>query len=446
MRSGLTTAALAGALLLTSLGPARANPLDAFGWGARAIGLGGAYTALVDDFSANYYNPAALAAGDDLRLEFGYIFVEPTLKLNGADLGVDNSNGFQGGIVLRGKLFGQSIGASVGLHMPDRMISRIRSLPQRQPRFAVYDNRPQRIVISTSIAIETFKDLYIGAGLTFLANTKGVLDMTGEVSLSDPAKTQLLSDVDVDLASVRYPAVGLLFTPGENWRFGLTWREEFNLRLDISVVVTGDIMLDDPSGRPRTYVEDGSFMLVSGNNNLFSPRQIAMGVAYVGPCWAVAADLTWVQWSRFPSPTATVDIELDLSPAQFDIPPIDDPIPPGFHDIWIPRVGVEYTPVAERVFGLTLRGGYFYEPTPAPDQPGPTNYVDMDKHGFSAGVSLRFSGMEPIFPKPIYLDLAAQLIWMPERRYYKHDPADPIGDYSASGLLASFSLMTKFLF
>ncbi len=425
--------------------PAAANPLDAFGFGARAMGLAGAGTALADDFSANYYNPAALAAIDGLSLDLGYTFTAPRLTLNGADLDVDQSRGFQGGLVVPGTLFGRRVAASVGLHLPDRLVSRIRSLPQQQPRFVLYDNRPQRIVISTSLAVEVMKDLYLGAGLTFLANTRGKLDIAGEVSITDAERTTLLSAVDVDLQAVRYPTFGALFTPGRHWRIGLAWREEFNLRLDIDVDVHGDIMADFDPDNPVVLLEDGRFLLQSGNTNLFSPRQVALGIAHQRDAWTAAVDVTWQQWSRFPAPTATVAIDLDLGELPFQVPPIDPPEAPGFNDIVVLRAAGEWSAIDTPGFGLKLRGGYSFEPSPAPDQPGATNYVDGDKHGAALGATLRVP-MAPVLPKPLEIDLAVQHHWLVERAYYKDDPADPVGDYRAGGRMVGASATTRLRF
>src|SRR5690606_7738038 len=123
----------------------------------------------------------------------------------------------------------------------------------------------------------------------------------------------------------------------------------------------------------------------------------------------------------------------DLPLAIPDNPP---PAAPGFHDIVVARVGGEVHVVDGPHFGLTLRAGYFYEPSPAPDQPGATNYVDVDKHGLSFGLGLRFSDFSDVFPKPLHLDLAALWIGLPDRTYRKDDPADPVGDYVAGGSFA----------
>ncbi len=436
---GPVAASVLGALLL--LAPsALANPVDAFGFGARPTAMGSAGTATADGVAANYYNPAALAAIDDIRLELGYAHLVPELRIDGGDLGLDAHRGFQGGAVIGGDVFGHRVAFSFGLFLPDRMITRIRALPEQQPRFVLYDNRPQRLVLAASLAVEVWDDVYVGAGLTFLSHTRGVLKVSGEVDFFDPEKTVLTSAVREDLVAVRYPSAGVLWTP-ENWRIGVSYRDEFVLELDLDVIVEGDIVVD---GDP--FIEDASFVLNSLNYNLFSPRQVSLGVAYEGPCWLLTADLTWAQWSRFPSPTASVEITLDIPDADFAIPPPDAPLPPDFHDIFIPRVGGEWTVYDTQPIALTMRGGYFYEPSPAPAQRGKTNYVDTDKHGLSAGLGIRLGILDFILPKPLELDFTAQVIVMPSRRYEKSSAADPVGEYVADGLWYGGSFTSKFLF
>ena len=82
---------------------------------------------------------------------------------------------------------------------------------------------------------------------------------------------------------------------------------------------------------------------------------------------------------------------------------------------------------------LHLRAGYAYEPSPVPPQRGRTNFVDCDKHTFATGVGLMFHGMEALLPQPLELDLAFQAVQLAERTTTKTDPADPIGDYRATG-------------
>lgn len=446
MRRALPITFCVGLSLATS---ARANPLDYFGFGARGLGMGSAQVALADDFSANYYNPAGLATRDVLQLQLGYVIVDPSLELNGEDLDVDGVRGFQGGLVIPGDAWGHRVAVSLGLHLPDERITRLRALPEAQPRFVLYDNHPQRLVLTTSLALEVLPDLlYVGAGLTYLSDTQGRLDVTGQVDLRDAGGTTFQTAVDVDFEAVRYPSAGLLVRPTPELSFGLAYREEFDLTLDIGVIVNGDIVLDGASENPVPLVEGARLEVVSANTNLFSPRQLVFGIAWsergagssahARPCWTVTAELGWYQWSRMRTPTAFLTTTLDAGDLPLSIPPNPEPVSPGFSDVLVPRLGAELFLFDSPHFELHGRVGAYWEPTPAPAQTGATNFADGDKLGVGFGLTLGLKDVTDVLPRPVYLDLGATFIGMPEREHHKIDPADPTGSYVSRGAFIGF--------
>lgn len=432
--------------LATLAATAHANPLDYFGFGARGPGMGNAHVALADDFSANYYNPAGLATRDALQLQLGYALIAPSLELNGEDLGVDGVRGFQGGLVVPGDVWGHRLAVSLGLYLPDERITRLRALPEAQPRFVLYDNHPQRLVLTTSLAFEVLVDtLYVGAGLTYLSDTKGRLDVLGQVDFRDAAGTTLQSAVDVDFEAVRYPSFGVLFKPLRNLRLALAYREEFDLTLDIGVIVNGDIVIDGAGENPVPLVEDARLEVASRNSNLFSPRQLVFGLAWshhaphlARPCWTLTAELGWYQWSRFVSPTAYLTTELDAGTLPISIPDNPPPLSPRFSDILVPRLGGEVFVFDSAHLELHARAGAYWEPSPAPTQRGPTNFVDGDKLGVGLGLSLGFKDLGALLSRPFYLDLATTFIAMPERTHLKTDPVDPTGSYTSRGHFVGF--------
>jgi long-chain fatty acid transport protein len=430
---------------LVAAWPAHANPFDAYGAGARSTALGGAATAGARDFSANYYNPALLPTLETMEISFGYLSAQPSLKLNDGDLNLTPSRGSFAGVSLPRNLSWRRLAVSLSLYLPNQFITRVRSLPEGQPRFVLYDNRPQRIVVTSSLAFEVVKDLFIGASLSYLSNTRGLMEMQGEVHLNDPNQTLLMGGVDIDFASIRYPTFGVHWRPDEHWRFGLSLREPFHLKLDVGLVVDGDIVTT-VAGQKVPLLEDGQLKLISHNTNLFSPRQLNLGVGYEGSFVHLYLDVGWYQWSSFPTPTAYIDTELDLAPLDFEVPTSKEPLKPNFTDVFVPRLGLELTTIENDTLSVESRLGYFYEPSPAPDQPETTNYVDNNKHGFSLGLGLEFRALKPLFPRPVSLDLAAQAIWMQPRTYSKDDPADMVGSYRSSGWIFSLSSNVNFRF
>src|SRR3974390_2501681 len=92
----LLALALSGAVVAATV-DARANPLDAFGFGSRETAMGGAVAADVRDFSAGYYTPAGLALAPGFELSAGYFRADHSLTMNGQSNGVDPVKGLVGG-------------------------------------------------------------------------------------------------------------------------------------------------------------------------------------------------------------------------------------------------------------------------------------------------------------------------------------------------------------
>src|SRR5262249_34822842 len=118
--------ALAAACALPAA--ARANPIDTLGFGSRAIAMGNAGSAISDDGAANHYNPAGLVRGHDLRIDIGYRWARPILRINGRDLGVDDARGWQLGLAAPGHIGPFRFAFGVALWLPDQRLSRVRSL------------------------------------------------------------------------------------------------------------------------------------------------------------------------------------------------------------------------------------------------------------------------------------------------------------------------------
>ena len=153
----------------------------------------------------------------------------------------------------------------------------------------------------------------------------------------------------------------------------------------------------------------------------------------------IGFEIGWLQYSRFPSPAAQVDIELDLSPLTVALPTPAQPAPPKFRDIFVPRVGVEWLARQTQAVSVVLRTGYFYEGSPVPPQRGQTNFVDNDKHGVSVGAGFEINTRGTIIDGPLTIDIAALWIELADDHVEKSNPVDPIGDYTHRGRLLGVS-------
>ena len=425
-----------GALVVTA-STAFANPVDTFGFGSRSTAMGGSNAADVEDFSANYYNPAGLVTGKGLRIDLGYVHATHDLKLNGQNNHVDPFRALVFGVVAPGVVAGIPFAFGIGIHLPDDRVLRVRSLEQSQPRWEMYDNRTHRLFFAANLAIRPWSWLEIGGGMAFLAQTRARLDITGEANLDDPKASYLRHEVDADLTSIRYPQVGVKIKATDKLRFAAVYRGEFQLSLDIQARLAVEASL--------LRVPVPLLALISTNSvNAFQPQQLVLAGSYdFTDRLTVDADVTWIQWSAYKSPVTRV-----MSQIKIDAPPglpsrflPETPAPtlvldPKFRDTIVPRIGAEYRfPLGARGHELAVRAGYFLERSPIREQTGGTNFVDSDRHAFSAGLGVKLAHLIDELPGDLRLDVHGMLSVLSERSMYKASASDPIGDYRAGGTI-----------
>ena len=431
--------ALAIGVLLTS-GVARANPPDTYGFGSRETAMGNAAVAETRGFAANYYNPAALARSRGLELSIGYFRADHHLELNGRDNAVDPVKGINGGLVIPGRLFGVPFAFGLAVHLPDDRISRVRALRQEQPRWELYDNRNQRLFLAANVAVEPFRWLQIGGGLSFMSSTRGQLDISGSANVLRPDDSQLRHEVDADLTAIRYPQAGIRIALSDEVAVAAAYRGEFQLGLDLGAHLSGDI-----SGLTTALYD-----LQTHSVNNFLPQQ-----AVFGGSWQLTKhvrgtfDATWVNWAAYVPPVAQLDVLLDIPPPAGGWPPSISPpqapaparvVPLRMHDRVIPHVGAEWRAVASRHFEGFLRGGYEYSKTPIEPQTGLTNYVDRDRHTLSVGLGATARGLARELPAALSLDVHAALSELVEETTRKASAADFVGDYTARGRIVNLGL------
>ena len=299
---------LALALLLVP-GAARGNPLDAFGFGARAPAMGGAHTALSSDASANYYNPGALGAIETIAIDAGYQLASPSLSINGGDQDVDTSRGVHVGLVAPGQVAGVPLAIGMAAFIPDERFTRSRTLAQERVRWALYDNRPQRVFLAAHLSVRVVRGLTVGAGVAFMSRTQGDLVLGGRLGFPNASDSDLAPAIDFDLVTVRYPQAGLLWEAAPWLSVGVTYRHPFVLEIEQAFRIEGDIGPTEADA----LVKDGFLSLLSRAKDLFQPLQVALGVS-VAPDerWRLAVDVVYQRWSAFDNPSARIDLDLDL--------------------------------------------------------------------------------------------------------------------------------------
>ncbi len=370
---------------------AYANVGDLFGFGSRGGGLAGAGTALVDDHTALFYNPAGMSLGqpgmgiglsvslDDVAIRMkprpaGYDLPDlgnasPLIPSN-ARLGqrgdvTDIPNNYSFLVGAQGSFGITRLRLGVAVMLPFNQIGHQRShfADEREQYFSnnlsfeLLGERSEHQTILVGTSWMLLDGLSIGFAMSVMPRS----DTDSRVYLQDPARQDLV-EMTVDNRQTGATALqaGIAWQPSPALRVGAHYRTEnaFTLRFRNEVQIKG--FQDDPSSWP--LVQDVAVVVN------YVPAQANVGVAWSLGALTLVADGAYTRWSQFQNSAGETGT--------------------GFQDTVSARLGGEWAGSPGRV----LRFGLGWEPSPVPPQTGRTNYVDNDRVrlglGSSHGLSL----------------------------------------------------------
>jgi long-subunit fatty acid transport protein len=402
---------LIAALLVLGPGASalHANSWRTFGFGPRAVAMGGAFTAVADDFSAGYYNPAGLLVHPNTQFGLCFQYVKEDLMADGIEV---ESSRDSNGLTLGGSMtipftdqlkdriafgyyFYQPLFYSLDLQIPETTA----------PQFPILESMARMQILHLALAVDLIPGLLLGAGLTISSDLGGALDLKPGVSGFGGVE-EVISSVDQEVYPILSGTAGLILRPGRYhaslrpFTLGFTWRDQHSLDLSIpvSVILSGFLLRLDMTS---TF--------------LYTPMQWVGGFAWqISPDWLLSLDLSFNRWSKYSVPSLSIATQINI-PLIVLKQGVNDP--PGFRDTWTPRIGTEFCAFRSRWIDGYLRAGYFFEPTPVPEQTGRTNYLDSDRHVFSWGFGLLFNelfGLD-LTQKPVSFDVGIAYHWLPDR-------------------------------
>ena len=453
MRRPARAALLLVLLLLGASAPAHASVYDMYGVNPRGLSMGQALTAAVRDYTAAYYNPAALATTDgEMNFGLGFQASFPQLDVDralpfcgdGADActqryGVGGYSPFGnidprafsgftlGALTPFGGLLDNRVAFGICVYLPANNLIRAEGLDPQKPQFYAYQSLPDKFNILAALAYRPVDWVSLGVGVQVLANLDGSVNLDLDVLNHRYDRTDLV----VKVRPKANLTAGLLFEPVAGLRIGAAYRGDLDLYYDLPVVADLGTLLE--------------LEIAAAETVLYTPHQISAGVSYelAEPHLVFAVDVLYAMWSLAPDPSPQVTLNLGGELLEgfgladtLDVNMAGRKIDLAFVDTLSPRVGVEYAPA----YWVTLRGGYFFRPTPAPKQTGATNYLDNDAHGVSLGVAFTFKDPFEVHPNPTVLDVGNQLTLLNRRTVYKTAEDDPVGDLSHGGLVYSVGI------
>jgi long-subunit fatty acid transport protein len=371
---------------LSASGQARAGIEDTFGLGPGPMALAGSYAARPGTFAAAYYNPAGLAPGGSVvekggffEASFALVYGHPSLFVTGSrgqTLATPQAFDTAGAVIGARFSVGQPFhldGLDMGLavYLPSHILEwTIR--PDDTPQWALLTDRTQVLTANLGLAYRAFRWLSVGAGVrvTFdtQTNISGVLTHINYTN--DQATSQLGTNATVYGRAA--PLVGVLVTPVDAFRIGLSYR--------------GESYVDDWG---NTTVSTGSQI---GLGNLgydfrfahyFEPTEVTAAVsADLGAGVDVSADLTYGRWSDA--------LSANRNSFGCGTSPCNGPSP-IWGDTWTPAFGVRWKAAP----AFSLMGGYRFQKSPLNNFGGPSNLLDNDRHVPSTGFELDLSKLVP---------------------------------------------------
>lgn len=401
-----------------------AGPCQAFGFGGRAIAMGGAVAASTADYAAMFYNPAGVAFADGPTLGAGFIYGSPDLRINSEEQDVDPIRAFQvgGSLPLGSSKYLGRITLAVAAHIPTSSAITLGAEDPAKPHFVLYSIDPQRTAIYLGGSIKILPSLSIGGGVSILAEAE--LNMNLSLLSSSFITHHSPTKYNFD------PIFGIKFKPTNSLALAAVYRESKTASLQPQLkIFVGDVQI-----LPTVTIF---------NQYNYEPREVVAAAMYsFKERLLVEVDVTWMDYSNYQVSAPKYEFEEEVPDWVKTLLSMNNYQDPEFRDIVVPRVGTEF--IVNKYF--TLRGGYYYQASPVPDQRGITNYVDADKHVISIGGGVTAFLPPKILERPIHIDFVFQTQILQERSVVKDDPEDPVGDYTIDGEIFLGGIFLKHVF
>ena len=388
--------------------------------GTKAMGMGNAFTAIADDPSAQWYNPAGssfqsgtqIMTGADIiivpNLDFSTNALNPAhparTSMKSKVLGVPHfyvSHSFENSPITLG----------VGVNSPFGLET---DWPGNSP-FATSNTFSQikLVNVNPNISWKINEHLAIAAGFDYVRLLK--------VRLNNSA--QLLEGSGADGWGGN---VALLYR-NDMIRFGVSYRSRVSLDINNGTVIGGPALaaLGAPGAVGATGIASTKVVL---------PDQVDVGFAYMpNEDWMLSLDIDWVNWSTFDN------LDFHYAPSALATALTGGTnfrtLPENWSSTIAIRAGVEwkYSP------DISLRGGYTYDPTPVDDRFFNPGIPDRDRHLFTVGLGYDVN-------QSLTLDMAYMFVYFVDRNQVASTGTNAVrnGNYSGNVHIVSGSLVYRF--
>jgi len=299
--------------------------------GVKAMGMGHAFTAIADDPTANWFNPAGLAFQEGHAVTLGGTLVLPKVDFVGATFSssADKKILFVPHTYVAGTSDELGISYGIGINAPFGLEMEWPTTPAGFTGGAQY-GRLQAVNINPNIAFKVSDELALAVGLVYVNMYK--VDFNG---------TALVQNFKGD--GIGFNAA--LLYKAEQFSFGVSYRS------DVKIKAKGI----STSATPYPASTSNNAITVT------MPDMLSIGVAFhPAERWTVSADADWVNWKKFK------ELAFTYTPGLHPVVGVGGAsltVAENWKATWAFRLGAEW----EYSDTMRARIGYTYDPTPISD-------------------------------------------------------------------------------
>ncbi len=372
-----------------------------FGPGARAMALGGAYSAIAEDYTAVYWNPAGLAQIRKMEIYGSISHLSLDNRIGYQGTLTQNTNGFTGlnavGIVFPIPTSRGSMVFAIGYHRinPFDDFNQVKGSPllSNGKRF----DQDELTTVDGSLnqwsfagATDLTKKFSVGASLNLLVGSNNL-----NVSYSEDDPQDALLDES-------YRQVNLQIKPdytGVSFKMGALLRPADNLRIAMTITTPSVVHAEENSNYAETIIDDSSNQTTYPDVPLFnkykttSPWRFEVGASYKYKWLTLSSGIEFMDWTQ----TRFASHIVDEFGANID-GAINQSILINYRQATNYRVGAE---VVVPNLGAKVMAGYYYQESPFKNG---RELINSNRQYLSGGVSF-------LMDQQVKVDIAFQHGW-----------------------------------
>lgn len=381
-----------------------ANGLNLNSLGSRALAMGGAFVGLADDYSTIFWNPAGIAhfekeyfgfSGDDIipygsyEVNFNHPFFGST-TVNAETI----SKHYLAGMAAYYRPLSENLVAGIGVYTPSGLGAEWEGDDFAPLSFGQSYNWKSRIGVVTVSPVLGYKVndlLYVGGSLNVNYGMFDISTHAGGEAIVDPTTGQLIMTLDfgqqkMNLSGWGYGAtLGVLVKPSEKFSLGATFKTPTKIQFSGDAEISNLNILTKIPGSPFYGATISNSSKVEGE--VTWPMWIAGGIAF-SPVeeLTITADVQYTNWKKIDV------IEFDYTDVNWELimeATEGNKMPMHWRNATQIRFGAEY-----RINNVALRGGYYWDPSPAPDKTMNVLVPNYDFNVITLGLGYSLDGLQ----------------------------------------------------